>query len=141
MESTTTSVVTKTQTLLLDNTEQTDTHPLDRSTIRIWSAIGARPTAAPKPSAAAQPPPQPGAVVSVMEYSRTRNVSTITRTLEDAGQTHPNTHTHTHTHTQRPSCTRAFFERFETPLVSRARAVALARANFRHPPFLENPPP
>jgi len=107
VEATTTAVVTKTQTLVLDGSEQRDTNPVDRSVVSIWSAVGGRPpNAPPRPDAEpdkAEPPaghgpddhrpsadrfPPPPAVVTVMHYLKTGNVSTITRTLEDAGDTY-----------------------------------------------------
>ncbi|KAK7239791.1 hypothetical protein SO694_00029135 [Aureococcus anophagefferens] len=51
----------------LGGVQQEDTHPIDGSKVRIWSAVGARPPLAPAPDAAADPPP-PGAIVTVMEY-------------------------------------------------------------------------
>ncbi|KAH8060112.1 hypothetical protein JL722_5069 [Aureococcus anophagefferens] len=97
VEATTTAVVTKTQTLCLDGSEQKDTNPVDRSVVSIWSAVGGRPAAAPpRPRGDDDPAPEDGAsprlppapaVVTVMHDQKTGNVSTITRTLEDGGDT------------------------------------------------------
>jgi hypothetical protein len=70
VEASTTAVVTKTQTLVLDGTERRDTNPLDKSVVVVWSSAGgARPPLAPPlPSVdafaeegGAGAPPPPGA--------------------------------------------------------------------------------
>ncbi|KAJ1457461.1 hypothetical protein M885DRAFT_615280 [Pelagophyceae sp. CCMP2097] len=100
VEESVTSLVTKVQRLELDGRAQAETHPLDGSTVRMWTALGARPANAPPPPRTG--PRQPhavqtrahaahvgaGGIVSVFLYERDGAVATITRTLEDGARTY-----------------------------------------------------
>ena len=95
VEATHTAILARSsQTLCLtpeDNVSgQTHTHPVDRSTVVVWSAVGRRPDAAPQPElqAVAVPTNIPDAVVSVMLYKRNGALATIIRTCEDHGRTY-----------------------------------------------------
>lgn len=88
-ESTKTVIVTRTEHLYLDGRPQTHQHPIDGSNIIVWTAIGARPSAAPAHDPGILPLRIPAdSVVSVMYYERDASVATIVRTIEDAGRTY-----------------------------------------------------
>ncbi|KAJ8613360.1 hypothetical protein CTAYLR_002265 [Chrysophaeum taylorii] len=84
-EITTTLVVNRAEILLLDGRPQTHKHPVDSTPIVVWTAVGARPNAAPPPHPARRFDVSPDAVVSIMYYERDASVATITRTIEDDG--------------------------------------------------------
>jgi len=94
VETTFTSVVARSnQTLILDSSPQSHTHPVDRSHVTVWSAIGTRPKAAASlsdldSSSQFNTNYPPDAVISVMAYKRNGAVATIVRTIEDDGDTY-----------------------------------------------------
>ena len=79
-----------TQTLPLndEDTGHSNLHPVDRSTVIVWSAVGHRPKAGPPPDddTTPVPPDAPDAVVSVMLYKRNGAVATIIRFCEENHQ-------------------------------------------------------
>jgi len=92
VEATHTAVLARsTQTMRLDDDEsQTHTHPVDRTTVVVWNAVGRRPAAAPPADDDCLPSVvvPDHAVVSVMLYQRNGALATIIRTCEDDGQTY-----------------------------------------------------